>query len=352
MSRLLINERPLMVLPNLACAIGLNEAMVLQQIHYWLDKQQHYYEGHFWTYNTMEQWQQQFPFWSISTLKRTIKSLRTQELIITTDVFNKLEMDKTLWYTIDYDKLEIVEEIHFQAMNRPESQNDPLRPRANSQVVLPSGQNDTMPRTNENRVNRPLGQNDPSSGPNWTEEQANLTQALPKSTTKTSTESTSKDKKSPKRTKRVYELDSLEMRMTKKFESLIQEHDPKFKVTNPDLWCDHFRLMMERDKRTPDEIHTAMVFAQTNDFWQSVILSADKLRKKMTPLLMQHKNQVTGNARKSYSRTQETAMKSLPKWVEEEEKEMHAYVQRRADELSASVPTDEELRRLLQEARG
>lgn len=35
MSRLLINEPPLIVLPNLAILIGLNEAIVLQQVHYW-----------------------------------------------------------------------------------------------------------------------------------------------------------------------------------------------------------------------------------------------------------------------------------------------------------------------------
>lgn len=37
MSRLLINEQPLLVLPSLACEIGLNEALMLQQIHYWMN---------------------------------------------------------------------------------------------------------------------------------------------------------------------------------------------------------------------------------------------------------------------------------------------------------------------------
>ena len=38
MSKLLINEHPLQVLPSLATKIGLNEAIVLQQIHYWKKK--------------------------------------------------------------------------------------------------------------------------------------------------------------------------------------------------------------------------------------------------------------------------------------------------------------------------
>ena len=35
-SKLLVDEPPLIVLPSLAVAIGLAEAILLQQIHYWL----------------------------------------------------------------------------------------------------------------------------------------------------------------------------------------------------------------------------------------------------------------------------------------------------------------------------
>lgn len=108
----------------------------------------------------------------------------------------------------------------------------------------------------------------------------------------TNTKTTSTDiKKSPKRKKRVYELDSLEMKMSLKLESLIQQNDEKFKAANIQSWCDQFRLMMEKDNRTEQEIHTAMTFAQADNFWQSNILSADKLRKKMPTLLMQAKQQ-------------------------------------------------------------
>ena len=36
-SKLLIDEPPLQVLPSLALKIGLNEAIILQQVHYWLN---------------------------------------------------------------------------------------------------------------------------------------------------------------------------------------------------------------------------------------------------------------------------------------------------------------------------
>ena len=64
-SPLLINEPPLQVLPSLAQKIGLNEAIIVQQVHYWLNPKfnKNYFEGRNWVWNTYEQWQQQFPFW-------------------------------------------------------------------------------------------------------------------------------------------------------------------------------------------------------------------------------------------------------------------------------------------------
>lgn len=106
MSKLLINEEPLQVLPSLAKAIGLNEAMFLQQVHYWLNKSKHYHDDKVWIYNTYQGWMEQFPFWSERTLKRIVAALREQGLIITTDEYNKIPIDKTLWYTIDYTRLD------------------------------------------------------------------------------------------------------------------------------------------------------------------------------------------------------------------------------------------------------
>ena len=45
MSKLLINERPIMILPTLAVKIGLNESIMLQQVHYWLLTSSHEKKG-------------------------------------------------------------------------------------------------------------------------------------------------------------------------------------------------------------------------------------------------------------------------------------------------------------------
>lgn len=132
MTRLLLDEYPLIVLPRLACAIGLNEAMILQQLHYWLGKSNHEHKGRRWVYNTYEQWQEQFPFWSIPTIRRAISSLSKpytpksatdgrvgRGALLLIDRFNVAGFDKTNWYTIDYDTLGAVE-----GMIRRSDQND------------------------------------------------------------------------------------------------------------------------------------------------------------------------------------------------------------------------------------
>lgn len=46
-------------MPTLATIIGLNESIILQQVHYWLKikekSKQDYIDGHYWVYNTYEQ---------------------------------------------------------------------------------------------------------------------------------------------------------------------------------------------------------------------------------------------------------------------------------------------------------
>ncbi|WP_228403122.1 DNA replication protein [Pasteurella canis] len=106
MSKLLINEQPLQVIPSLAVAIGLNEAIFVQQLHYFLNISKHKYEERIWIYNTIDEWCEIFPFWSKKTIQRTIKRLEEMGLILSTNKLNKMKMDKTKWYSIAYEKIE------------------------------------------------------------------------------------------------------------------------------------------------------------------------------------------------------------------------------------------------------
>ncbi|HHE3556598.1 hypothetical protein [Pasteurella multocida] len=104
--KLLIDDQPLQVLPELAKAIGLNEAIFVQQLHYFLNISKHKYEDRIWIYNTIDEWCEIFPFWSKKTIQRTIKRLEEMGLILSTNKLNKMKMDKTKWYSIAYEKIE------------------------------------------------------------------------------------------------------------------------------------------------------------------------------------------------------------------------------------------------------
>lgn len=107
MSSLLIPCEPLQVLPSLAKAIGLNEAIFLQQLHYWLLRSKNEHEGKLWVHNTFEKWQEQFPFWSTRTLQRIVAELVKQEIVIVRK-FGASNWDHRNWYSINYDSDKLV----------------------------------------------------------------------------------------------------------------------------------------------------------------------------------------------------------------------------------------------------
>ena len=116
MSKLLINESPLQVQPSLAMAIGLNEAIFLQQLHYWMGASRHHHNGKKWVYNTYSDWLLQLKYLSLPTLKRTIKSLKDRGLL-SVERFDKLRSNQVNYYTINYDVLAIIESNIAQAID-------------------------------------------------------------------------------------------------------------------------------------------------------------------------------------------------------------------------------------------
>lgn len=59
---------------------------------------------------------------------------------------------------------------------------------------------------------------------------------------------------------------------------------PKTKRPNLDNWANDIRLMRERDGHTPEEIWSVFLFANSDGFWRTNILSTSKLREKFGTL--------------------------------------------------------------------
>lgn len=98
---------PLLLPPDLAKEIGLHEAVILQQMHYWLEKSNHLINGCRWIYNTYQAWQEQFPFLSLCAIRRAIARLEGMNLL-KTERFDKRQWNQTKWYSINYQRLEVL----------------------------------------------------------------------------------------------------------------------------------------------------------------------------------------------------------------------------------------------------
>lgn len=99
----LIDEPPLLVMPTAILMVGVDEAIFLQQLHYWLERSGKERDGRRWIWNSFEDWHAQFPWWSVRTLQRIVSKLRESGVVITSTDYNAHRTDRTLWYTIDYD---------------------------------------------------------------------------------------------------------------------------------------------------------------------------------------------------------------------------------------------------------
>lgn len=184
-SKVLLNSAPMIVPVEIANALGLEQAMLLQQIHYWVQTklenpqkfQDSKQQGHMWVYKSARQMHEEMPFLgSESKIKRIIAELK-QKMILVVDNFNKHPMDKTGWYRINYQALKnavgSVATIESGQDEPPKDLSEPTK--AHDESTIGSEQTDGE------------GKNDSLQG-------CSLTQAIPKTTPKTTTKNTTEIK--------------------------------------------------------------------------------------------------------------------------------------------------------------
>ena len=112
----LYQNKPIILNPDLALIFGDSDmALIFQQLHYWINLNKEYalrgnasidtfHEGRFWCFQTYEEWNKEFKWISYNTVRRKMQKLENLGVVISGN-FNKLVMDRTKWYTIDYKRL-------------------------------------------------------------------------------------------------------------------------------------------------------------------------------------------------------------------------------------------------------
>lgn len=113
--------------PELAVIVGINGAIILHQIEHWINVFQsrpqkygdHFIDGHWWVYNTYEQWKTgNFPWMDKRTIMRAFNDLRDKGLILTREHEN---FKKGIWVTINYDKLGELIADFYAGQNDPDN---------------------------------------------------------------------------------------------------------------------------------------------------------------------------------------------------------------------------------------
>ena len=88
---------------QLAKEIGLEESILMKHFIFWIRKNKandkHFHKDRFWTYNSVSAFDELFPYFTKSQIRRILKSLVDKKYIIE-DNFNSAKYDRTKWFAI------------------------------------------------------------------------------------------------------------------------------------------------------------------------------------------------------------------------------------------------------------
>ncbi len=277
---LLLKVKPLVVSPVLACRIGLNEAIVLQQICYWLEETNSGVEhgGKRWVYNSINAWNEQFPWWTGKTIQRTVSSLKRSGLIYV-EQLKKKQHDQTNYYAINYASPLLTDKDNLSLSKR---------------TICPNREGKSV-RMDKDSLSQSIGSTCPT---------------LTENTTENTTEITGKDSRpvsakpdtlsdihpnaavsSPLKRQWGSEEDLtcakwIWSRISSMYEKAAEADGEVSKPKEPNWadWSNEVRLMCSRDGRTHRQICELFSRVQRDPFWCRNVLSPSKLREKWDEL--------------------------------------------------------------------
>lgn len=134
---------------DLAIRYGMVEAILINHFEYWIElnrtNDRNYYDGRYWTFNSMKAMVEIFPYLTEKKIRTALKNLQDEGLILTGN-YNRSAYDRTLWYAFS-DLAESI--LPKRQMEVPEKAN------GNSQKGEPIPDDNTT-----NNTNKKLNNND------------------------------------------------------------------------------------------------------------------------------------------------------------------------------------------------
>ena len=113
---------------NIATKYGVHSAIILDNLNYWITKnqanEQHFYDGHYWTYNSKKAFAELFPYMTERQIDYALKKLIDDGIIIT-GKYNTNKYNQTLWYAITNFGYSILQNCEMEQTNLS-NQNDKI----------------------------------------------------------------------------------------------------------------------------------------------------------------------------------------------------------------------------------
>lgn len=217
---------------HLAKQLGSVElAILVHHFAYWVDyntrSKKNYHDGKFWTYQTIDEIANHFPYLSRKQVERYMKKLTDQNILVKGN-YNKTKFDRTVWYTFSDEW--------------------------------------------SNRREKPISRNREMEKPESGNQSPDIGTPIPH--TKTYTKTNNKKESQPA------------ARLAHHLFSSIQKINPKAKPPNLNYWSDDIEKLMRIDGRSEEEIVTVINWVFKDVFWCKNILSGRKLRDKFDQLVM------------------------------------------------------------------
>ncbi len=103
---------------EIAVKYGVHEALLIMYIHHWMsanrqaERFDHYIDGRWWTYSTVKQLTEVFPYFTKPVLYRILTKLTKQGVVISAR-YNKSNINQTRWYSLNDEVTKILDEAEF-----------------------------------------------------------------------------------------------------------------------------------------------------------------------------------------------------------------------------------------------
>ena len=116
---------------SIATAYSVNQAIFLDNLAFWTRhnkaNKKNFFEGRYWTYNSMDAFLELFPYWTLNTLRKIRSKCVDNDLIIKSN-FNKTKYDQTTWYSLTDKAMKLfnIELIDINEYSNPSEPNPGL----------------------------------------------------------------------------------------------------------------------------------------------------------------------------------------------------------------------------------